>query len=201
MLVQCKARRWYHRWGVLVHAAPPTPMLSRESLSALALSFVSKACQHAYLGHTSTLLACRLQLGAMDGMQRASSASLPADWVPIIRCGLVNPAPDVRERLHASSSFLIRIKYAFATSYALQQIAVLGAAVTTRAFIPLKNPFAPSLLHIIPAPWKSPRACLISRSELAPLVCNNVLITSSGVVAAAANPPASPPAVQCIKGS
>jgi len=54
--------------------------------------------------------------------------------------------------LHASSSFLILMKYAFATSYALQQMAVLGAAVTTRAFIPLKNPFAPSLLHIIPAP-------------------------------------------------
>ena len=102
--------------------------------------------------------------------------------------------------LHARSSSTL-MKYAFATSYADQQMAVLGAAVTTRAFIPRKNPFEPSLLQIIPAALDRPLACLISGSDDVPRVCNRVLITSRGVVAAAANPPANPPAVQCVSGS
>ena len=101
--------------------------------------------------------------------------------------------------VHFSSSF--RIKYAFATSYADQQMAVLGAAVTTLAFMPRKKPFEPSLLQIIPAALKSPFARRISMSVDEPLVCNSVFTTSKGVVAAAAKPPAKPPAVQCVSGS
>jgi len=82
-----------------------------------------------------------------------------------------------------------------------QHIAVLGAAVTTLAFIPLKKPFAPSLLPIILAASINPLHLLISASVELPLVCSSVFITSRGVVAAAAKPPASPPAVQCVSGS
>lgn len=100
---------------------------------------------------------------------------------------------------HFSSS--TRMKYAFATSYADQQIAVLGAAVTTRAFIPLKNPAAPSLRAMMAAASNKPLAFRSSGSVALPRVCSSVLITSSGVVAAAAIPPAKPPAVQCVRGS
>lgn len=93
------------------------------------------------------------------------------------------------------------MKYALATSYADQHIAVLGAAVTTRALIPLKKPFIPSLLQMIPAAPKRPLAFRISASDDVPRVCNNVFTTSNGVVAAAAKPPARPPAVQCTSGS
>jgi hypothetical protein len=51
-----------------------------------------------------------------------------------------------------------------------QQMAVLGAAVTTLAFIPLKKPFAPSLLIIMAAPSNKPFAFLISASVELPLV-------------------------------
>lgn len=80
-------------------------------------------------------------------------------------------------------------------------MAVLGAAVTTLAFMPLKNPFAPSLLEIIPAASQNPLAPRISASVELPLVWSKVLTTSKGVVAAAAIPPARPPAVQCVIGS
>ena len=82
------------------------------------------------------------------------------------------------------------MKYAFATSYADQQIAVLGAVVSTLAFMPLKNPFIPSLRQIKSAASNNPLACLISRSVDVPLVCSKVFTTSRGVVAAAAIPPA-----------
>jgi len=82
-----------------------------------------------------------------------------------------------------------------------QQMAVLGAAVTTLALIPRKKPFAPSLLAMILAASIRPLAFRISTSAPFPRVCKSVLITSKGVVAAAASPPASPPAVQCVTGS
>ena len=140
------------------------------------------------------------RLGAMVHMITAPVKELPLVGCPRLGTWSLFTLSLWPDLLHAPS-FSTRMKYAFATSYALQQIAVLGAAVTTRAFIPLKKPLAPSLLQIIPAAPKRPRACLISGSEAIPLVCRSVLITSRGVVAAAANPPANPPAVQCVKGS
>ena len=115
--------------------------------------------------------------------------------------GIAHFRPSVSHLPFHAFSSSSRMKYAFATSYADQHIAVLGAAVMTRAFMPLKNPPKPPLRHIMPAAPNRPRALLTSASDEAPRVCNNVLITSRGVVAAAANPPARPPAVQCTAGS
>lgn len=51
-----------------------------------------------------------------------------------------------------------------------QQMAVLGAAVTTLAFMPLKKPLAPSLLAMRAAASKRPLAFLISGSVELPRV-------------------------------
>ncbi len=82
-----------------------------------------------------------------------------------------------------------------------QQIAVLGIVVNTRGPSPRKKPFQPLRLLIIEAASHNPLAFLISSSCAVPLVCNNVLTTSNGVVIPAATAPARPPAVQCVKGS
>jgi hypothetical protein len=47
----------------------------------------------------------------------------------------------------------------------------------------------------------NPLTFLNSASVAVPLVCNIVLTTSMGVVRAAAKPPATPPAMQCVVGS
>lgn len=112
------------------------------------------------------------------------------------------------------------MKYAFAISYAdlglvsiaqtyqpifklktYQQIAVLGIVCNILGLSPLKNPPQPFLAFIILAACIKPFAFLISGSCTVPRVCSNVLITSRGVVTAAAAPPANPPATQCVRGS
>lgn len=86
-------------------------------------------------------------------------------------------------------------------SYADQQIAVLGIVVTTRGLTPLKKPLKPSRLSNNRHPSINPLTCRSSGSEAVPLVCSIVLTTSIGVVSAAANPPATAPAEQCVTGS
>ena len=86
-------------------------------------------------------------------------------------------------------------------SYADQQIAVLGIVVTTLGLTPLKNPLSPSLLFSNLQPSRKPFTFLNSGSFAVPLVCSIVFTTSIGVVSAAAKPPATPPAAQCVKGS
>ena len=82
-----------------------------------------------------------------------------------------------------------------------QQIAVLGIAVITRGWRPLKKPRYPCRALMMEAASKSPRADRILRSFAVPLVWSNVLITSRGVVRPAANPPARPPATQWVIAS
>ena len=72
--------------------------------------------------------------------------------------------------------------------------------VNTRGDIPLPNPFKPSLRYMIFSASIIPRACRISASDEVPRVCNKVLATSSGVVIAAATPPAIPPETMCEVG-
>ncbi len=86
-------------------------------------------------------------------------------------------------------------------SYPYQHIAVLGMVVIIRGLNPRQNPAYPSLLLIIAAASTKPFAFRISGSVIDPRVCSSVLITSNGVVIAAAKPPASPPATQCVIGS
>jgi len=86
-------------------------------------------------------------------------------------------------------------------SYADQQIAVLGIVVTILGRTPLKNPRRPSLRYNSLQPAMNPFTDRSSGSAAVPRVCNIVLITSMGVVKAAAKPPATAPAVQCVKGS
>jgi hypothetical protein len=86
-------------------------------------------------------------------------------------------------------------------SYADQQMAVLGIVVTTRGRTPLKNPLKPSLLCNRRQPSRNPLTFRNSGSVAVPLVCSIVLTTSIGVVRAAAKPPATAPAAQCVTGS
>jgi hypothetical protein len=98
-------------------------------------------------------------------------------------------------------------------------MAVLGMVVTIRGLIPLAKPFIPSLSWIVFAASTRPLPTLrqilhsllsqfsiyiqfrIRESDEVPLVCNSVLMTSSGVVIAAATAPAIPPATQWVNGS
>lgn len=80
-------------------------------------------------------------------------------------------------------------------------MAVLGMVVMILGLRPLKNPPHPFLLLIILAASINPRAFRTSVSAIEPLVCSSVLITSKGVVIAAATPPARPPATQWVIGS
>jgi hypothetical protein len=86
-------------------------------------------------------------------------------------------------------------------SYADQQIAVLGIVVTTRGRTPFQNPLKPSRRSISRQPSTKPLTFRNSESVAVPLVCNIVFTTSIGVVRAAANPPATAPAEQCVIGS
>ncbi len=86
-------------------------------------------------------------------------------------------------------------------SYADQQIAVLGMVVTILGRTPLKKPRNPSRRYISRQPVAKLLTDLNSGSEADPRVWSIVLMTSMGVVKAAANPPAIAPAVQCVKGS
>lgn len=80
-------------------------------------------------------------------------------------------------------------------------MAVLGIVVTTLGRTPLKNPRRPSRWYISLQPAVNPFTDLSSGSEAVPRVCSIVLITSIGVVRAAAKPPATAPAMQCVNGS
>ena len=86
-------------------------------------------------------------------------------------------------------------------SYADQQMAVLGIVVTTRGLTPLKKPLKPSRWY---SSWQPPMKLLTFLtwgSVEVPRVWSIVLMTSMGVVRPAANPPATPPAMQCVNGS
>ena len=72
---------------------------------------------------------------------------------------------------------------------------MLGICDNTLGLIPLINPFRPYISFIILNASKSPLQFLTRMSLDVPLVCNKVLATSSGVVAAAAIAPANPPAI------
>src|SRR5271170_4194359 len=82
-----------------------------------------------------------------------------------------------------------------------QQMAVLGIVVMILGFNPRKNPPHPYCRFIMAAAFKRPLTFLISACSLNPLVCNSVLMASSGVVSPAAKAPARPPATQCEIGS
>lgn len=82
-----------------------------------------------------------------------------------------------------------------------QQIAVLGIVVITLGRTPRKNPAYPCCRLIMDAALNNPLAVRMSASRAVPLVCNNVLMTSRGVVRPAATAPASAPAVQWVTGS
>jgi len=86
-------------------------------------------------------------------------------------------------------------------SYADQQMAVLGIVVTTLGRTPLKKPLRPSLFCSRRQPSRNPLTFRSSGSVAVPLVCSIVLTTSIGVVRAAAKPPATAPAEQCVTGS
>ena len=94
----------------------------------------------------------------------------------------------------------MRRRDALKNSYDIQQSALLGIWVTTLGDRPLKNPFNPSLAHIIWNACYIPLQCLISGSADVPLVCNSVFATSKGVVNPAATPPPTPPATMCEAG-
>jgi hypothetical protein len=86
-------------------------------------------------------------------------------------------------------------------SDAYQHMAVLGMVVTMRGFSPRKKPLQPLRCRITVAACHRPRTLRSSGSVDDPRVWSNVLMTSSGVVTPAANPPAMPPAKQCVYGS
>src|SRR4051794_25990071 len=73
--------------------------------------------------------------------------------------------------------------------------------VRTLGPTPLKKPRAPSFFNKRRQPAINPLTVLSSRSWALPRVCNMVLMTSIGVVRAAAKPPATAPAKQCVTGS
>lgn len=82
-----------------------------------------------------------------------------------------------------------------------QQIAVLGIVEIILGRSPRRKPAQPNCFLIMLAALKSPRAVRASPFSAVPRVWRTVLITSSGVVTAAATAPARPPAIQCVKGS
>ncbi len=126
--------------------------------------------------------------GRVQGCSQSYAAPGDEEGFRHLICG-PNQSDEVSPRFHS---------YAHET---YQQIAVLGIVVTILGLRPRKNPIYPLRLLMIEAASYKPRTLRSSASAAVPLVCSKVLITSRGVVIPAANPPATPPAMQCVTGS
>jgi hypothetical protein len=72
--------------------------------------------------------------------------------------------------------------------------------VTTRGASPRVYPRQPSRRPMMRSASHIPRAARMSGWLLVPRVCRSVFATSSGVVSAAATPPAVPPQIICVSG-
>lgn len=207
-----RSSSWYHAYRVLTFPRSSSPLSFPSAVSCISLS---RTCPTSAVSGVACILGMARLVPSYDFARDTSSRCDSSAVARRVRIGATQPEcctergfqPVCRGNVdgicggtfHDSPS--TRIKYAFANSYAVQQIAVLGAVVIMRAFMPRKNPFMPSLLQMMPAAGHNPLHCLISASVEEPLVCSSVLMTSNGVVAAAATPPAVPPAMQCVSGS